>query len=50
LPKFAGSTRAPANSSSEELHDPFWSEGIYAVNDPDKWVKPIEDLSEPKFA
>jgi len=25
--------------------DPFWSEGIYAGDDPDEWVKPIEDLS-----
>jgi hypothetical protein len=23
-----------------------WSESFFAVNDPDEWVKPVEDLSE----
>jgi hypothetical protein len=27
--------------------DPYWSEGIYAVNDPDAHTRPIPDLSKP---
>jgi hypothetical protein len=27
--------------------DPYWSEGIYAVNDSDAHTRPIPDLSEP---
>ena len=27
--------------------DPYWSEGIYAVNDPDAHTRLIPDLSEP---
>ena len=27
--------------------DPKWSKSFYAVNDPDEWIKPVRDLSEP---
>jgi hypothetical protein len=27
--------------------DPKWSRSFFAVNDPDGWTKPVEDLSEP---
>jgi hypothetical protein len=33
---------AAARNSSE----PKWSGSFFAVEDPDEWVKPIEDLSE----
>ena len=36
----------PLLVAARNSSDPFWSEGIYAGNDPDEWVKPIEDLSE----
>jgi hypothetical protein len=26
--------------------DPEWSQSFYAVNDPEEWVQPVEDLSE----
>lgn len=34
---------AAARNSSE----PKWSQSFYAVNDPEEWVQPVEDLSEP---
>jgi hypothetical protein len=37
----------PLLVAARNSSDPYWSEGIYAVNDPEEWVKPIEDLSEP---
>jgi hypothetical protein len=36
----------PLLVAARNSSDPYWSQGIYAVNDPDEWVKPIEDLSE----
>jgi hypothetical protein len=36
----------PLLMAARNSSDPYWSQGIYAVNDPDEWVKPIEDLSE----
>jgi hypothetical protein len=27
--------------------DPKWSGSFFAANDPDRWVGPVEDLSEP---
>ena len=33
---------AAARNSSE----PEWSRSFYAMNDPDEWVQPVEDLSE----
>jgi hypothetical protein len=32
--------------AAKNSSDPSWSQGNYAVNDPDEWVKPVEDLSE----
>jgi hypothetical protein len=25
---------------------PEWSKSFYAVNDPDEWIQPVQDLSE----
>jgi hypothetical protein len=36
----------PLLVAARNSSDPYWSQGIYAVNDPDEWVKPVEDLSE----
>jgi hypothetical protein len=36
----------PLLVAARNSSDPYWSEGIYAVNDPEEWTAPIEDLSE----
>lgn len=36
----------PLLVAARNSSDPKWSEGFYAVNDPDEWIKPIPDLSE----
>ena len=36
----------PLLVAARNSSDPKWSEGFYDVNDPDKWIKSIPDLSE----
>lgn len=36
----------PLLVAARNSSDPFWSEGIYSVTDPDDHTKPIPDLSE----
>jgi hypothetical protein len=45
----AGENAPPEHSllaAARNSSDPYWSQGMYAVNDPDEWVKPVPDLSE----
>ncbi len=37
----------PLIAAARNSSDPKWSGSFFAVNDPDEWVKPIPDLSEP---
>ncbi len=37
----------PLLEAARNSSDPKWSKSFFAVNDPDEWTKPIEDLSEP---
>jgi hypothetical protein len=36
----------PLIAAARNSSDPKWSGSFLAVEDPDEWVKPIEDLSE----
>jgi hypothetical protein len=36
----------PLLVAARNSSDPYWSKGIYGVNDPAAWTEPIEDLSE----
>lgn len=36
----------PLIRAARNSDDPKWSGSFYAVNDPDEWVRPVEDLSE----
>jgi hypothetical protein len=37
----------PLIEAARNSSDPKWSKSFLGVEDPDEWVKPIEDLSEP---
>jgi hypothetical protein len=37
----------PLLDAARNSTDPKWAGTFYAVNDPEKWVNPVEDLSEP---
>jgi hypothetical protein len=37
----------PMIEASRNSSDPEWASSFYAANDPEEWVKPIENLSEP---
>jgi hypothetical protein len=36
----------PLIAAARNSTDPEWSQSFYAVNDPEEWVQPVEDLSE----
>ena len=36
----------PLIEAARNSSDPRWLNTFYAVEDPDEWVKPVEDLSE----
>lgn len=36
----------PLIAAARNSSDPEWSQSFFAADDPDEWVKPIEDLSE----
>ena len=36
----------PLIEAARNSSDPKWTGSFFAVNDPDDWTKPIEDLSE----
>jgi hypothetical protein len=36
----------PLLEAARNSSDPLWSQSVYA-EDPDEWIEPIEDLSEP---
>jgi hypothetical protein len=36
----------PLLVAARNSSDPKWSQGVYAVNDPNEWIKPVPDLSE----
>jgi hypothetical protein len=40
-------TEHPLIEAARNSSDPRWLNTFYAVEDPDEWVKPVEDLSEP---
>ena len=45
----AGENAPPEHSllaAARNSSDPYWSQGMYAINDPDEWVKLVPDLSE----
>lgn len=37
----------PLIDAARNSSDPKWSKSFFASDDPDEWVKPIPDLSEP---
>ena len=37
----------PMIEAARNASDPEWASSFYAANDPEEWVKPIENLSEP---
>jgi hypothetical protein len=37
----------PLIEAARNSSDQQWTESFFAVNDPDNWIEPIEDLSEP---
>lgn len=44
-----GEDAPPEHSLIEAVRnttDPEWSRSVLAVNDPEEWVEPVEDLSE----
>ncbi len=46
----SGEDAPPEHPLIEAAHtssDPQWRGSFFAVEDPDKWIEPIEDLSEP---
>ena len=36
----------PLMEAARNSSEPKWAGSFFAVNDPDKWVRPTEDLSE----
>jgi hypothetical protein len=36
----------PVIEAVRNTSDPKWSRSFLAINDPDEWVQPVEDLSE----
>ena len=38
----------PLIAAARNSTDPKWSQSFFAVNDPDEWVQPVLDLSEPE--
>jgi hypothetical protein len=37
----------PLIEAARNSTDPKWSRPFFAVEDPDEWIKPVPDLSEP---
>ncbi len=37
----------PLIQAARNSSDPKWTDSFFAVNDPDDWIKPVPDLSEP---
>ena len=37
----------PLIEAARNSSDPRWLNTFYAVEDPDEWIKPVPDLSEP---
>ena len=37
----------PLVEAARNSSDPEWSNSFFATDDPEEWVQPIEDLSEP---
>ncbi len=38
----------PLIAAARNSTDPKWSQSFFAVDDPDEWVQPVPDLSEPE--
>ena len=36
----------PLVEAARNSSDPAWTSSVYAVDDPDDWIAPVEDLSE----
>ena len=36
----------PLIEAARNSSDPKWTGSFFSVNDPDEWIKPVEDLSE----